>query len=461
MKKPTPTQTESPFGFNEFFFSTTDPRGVITFGNDVFIRISGYPHEVMDGAPHSIIRHPDMPRAVFKLLWDTIQTGAPIVAYVKNMSASGNFYWVMAFVFPIENGYLSIRVKPSSPLFNAAQAIYAQALEVEEKEGMEGSIPFILTQIKNAGFQDYKDFMIRAALAELSILHEKNKPQNDAISANSSNTAAQISNMCHEAAEDLKDCFERVQNFQKINESFTEKMEVLNLGFQHLKFIALNMTVAAAKFGEMASSLGVVAKEFSELSGQIRGHLSGLSDFVTILSQVVQNCALRIVALDTQMIMVDFFVGESLQKITVSEDAFADMNRNKTHFSRLFREYTASLSQEIVTLHEHIKAIHDKMGDVRKFTTGLEVIRQIGAVESSRLNETKQTFQHYLDEMHKFISLLQTSSTSIQRELNELQANSEVINTEAAKLGGLVDSIFTLAANYSTNTAKNTNSPLI
>lgn len=153
MIKPKPTQSESPFGFDELFFSTTDERGVIRFGNDVFIRVSGYPKEVLKGAPHSIIRHPDMPRAVFKLLWDTLHAGSPIAAYVKNMSANGNYYWVFAFVFPIEDGYISIRQKPSSALFAAAQALYPLALEVEEKEGMEGSIPFLLDQIKKKWIQ--------------------------------------------------------------------------------------------------------------------------------------------------------------------------------------------------------------------------------------------------------------------------------------------------------------------
>lgn len=140
MRRPTPNQNESPFGFDELFFSTTNERGVITFGNDVFVRVSGYPRETLKGAPHSIIRHPDVPRAVFKLLWDTLQAGRPIAAYVKNLSANGSFYWVYAFVFPIQDGYLSIRLKPSSPIFSVVKNLYTATLAVEEKDGMEGSV---------------------------------------------------------------------------------------------------------------------------------------------------------------------------------------------------------------------------------------------------------------------------------------------------------------------------------
>jgi aerotaxis receptor len=111
--KPSPRNQESPFKNDEFFFSITDERGVIEAGNDVFTRISGYAIEEMIGNPHSIVRHPDMPRVVFKLLWGTIKQRQPIVAYVKNMAQDGSYYWVLASVFPIGKRYASIRIKPT------------------------------------------------------------------------------------------------------------------------------------------------------------------------------------------------------------------------------------------------------------------------------------------------------------------------------------------------------------
>lgn len=71
------------FGLTEKFFSITDKKGVIQCGNDVFMRVSGYSPEAMLFKPHNIIRHPDMPRCVFKLLWDYLQSGKDIGAYVK------------------------------------------------------------------------------------------------------------------------------------------------------------------------------------------------------------------------------------------------------------------------------------------------------------------------------------------------------------------------------------------
>ena len=81
MNRPTPKDQEARFLLEEMFFSTTDARGVITFGNDIFVRVSGYPLVDMVGKPHNIIRHPDMPRAVFRLFWDYLQAGRSVVAY--------------------------------------------------------------------------------------------------------------------------------------------------------------------------------------------------------------------------------------------------------------------------------------------------------------------------------------------------------------------------------------------
>ena len=96
--------------------SKTDPRGVLTYTNDVFLRTSALTEAEALGQPHNIIRHPDMPRGVFWLLWDTIQKGEPIGAYVKNKAKDGSCYWVDALIVPLKcknrrtKGYLSVQI---------------------------------------------------------------------------------------------------------------------------------------------------------------------------------------------------------------------------------------------------------------------------------------------------------------------------------------------------------------
>lgn len=95
-----PTGVERPFGPEEIIVSKTDPKGVITYANDVFLRVAGYEEQDIVGAPHNVIRHPAMPRAVFQLMWDVIPTGRELFAYVLNMAADGGHYWVLAHVTP-------------------------------------------------------------------------------------------------------------------------------------------------------------------------------------------------------------------------------------------------------------------------------------------------------------------------------------------------------------------------
>lgn len=93
-----PTGVERRFGDEEIIVSKTDTRGVITYANDVFLRVSGHREEDLIGRPHNIIRHPDMPRGVFRLLWQEIEAGREIFAYVLNLAADGAHYWVLAHV---------------------------------------------------------------------------------------------------------------------------------------------------------------------------------------------------------------------------------------------------------------------------------------------------------------------------------------------------------------------------
>jgi len=448
MTKPVPTRNESPFNFNEFFFSVTDKRGVIRFGNDVFARVSAYPKEKMMGAPHSMIRHPDMPRAVFKEFWDILHQEKPVGAYVKNLAGNGSYYWVFAFAFPVKDGYLSIRFKPSSSLFERVQGIYQEVLEKENQGGdLESSHHFLLEKIREAGFPDYEHFMIRAVVEELKARAEQEHllPQAQ-LGGTSPKGQSKISEVTNSTTLKLSGLFERVREFQGASHDFSEAIKALDEGFQNLKFTSVNMKIAAAKFGDLASSLGVVSNEFSILSGTIEKNLSGLSGFIKTLSQVIQQCMLRISALNVQMLMVDFFVKESIAKLQTSDQAFAEMIENQDNFSMLFSSYSRNLEKEAEILRENLSLIRMQLSEVGKFVTGLEVIRQIGAVESARTNEIKAVFGHYLAAMDEFIQLLRVGTVKINHGVALLDENSEVIMIEAQTLSGSVDTIMKLAA---------------
>lgn len=125
------TNVERVMRDGEYIVSRTDTRGVITYVNPYFVEISGFSEAELIGAPHNIIRHPDMPAEAFKDLWETVQAGKPWTGIVKNRCKNGDHYWVLANVTPIwENGqitgYLSVRSKPGRAEVEAASQAYAK-----------------------------------------------------------------------------------------------------------------------------------------------------------------------------------------------------------------------------------------------------------------------------------------------------------------------------------------------
>jgi PAS domain S-box-containing protein len=134
-----PTGAERTFGADEVIVTKTDLKGVITYANDVFLRVSAYPEHEILGKPHNVIRHPDMPRGVFKLLWDRIQDGRELFAYVVNLAGDGAHYWVFAHVTPSFDltgarvGYHSSRRVPSQAALAAIRPLYGRLVAEERR----------------------------------------------------------------------------------------------------------------------------------------------------------------------------------------------------------------------------------------------------------------------------------------------------------------------------------------
>jgi PAS domain S-box-containing protein len=132
-----PTGIERTFGPDEIIVTKTDPRGVLTYANDVFLRISALTEDEALGQPHNIIRHPEMPRAVFKLLWDTLGRREEIFAYVLNLALDGAHYWVFAHITPSFDrtgrlvGYHSNRRCPGAESIAVVKQVYTRVRHTE------------------------------------------------------------------------------------------------------------------------------------------------------------------------------------------------------------------------------------------------------------------------------------------------------------------------------------------
>jgi len=170
---PTPTKTERQFGDEEIIVSKTDLKGRLTYVNDVFCRIGLYEETELLGRPHSIVRHPDMPRCVFQLLWQTISEGREIFAYVKNMAKNGDYYWVFAHVTPSYDaqgkidGYHSNRRTTDRTVLAKVEPLYARLLKEEarhadRKQGQAAGFALLQTLLAEQGMP-YEEFVFKIA----------------------------------------------------------------------------------------------------------------------------------------------------------------------------------------------------------------------------------------------------------------------------------------------------------
>jgi len=160
MERPTPNQNEIEVKSVDIVVSKSDKEGHIEYANPIFYKLSGYSKKELTFAPHSILRHPDMPKIVFKFLWDELKKGNEVHAFVKNMTKDGSFYWVFAYVRPAKNpdgslrNYVSTRKSMSSNARKVIEPLYGELLELEKSLGIEASEKKIISLIGERSFND-------------------------------------------------------------------------------------------------------------------------------------------------------------------------------------------------------------------------------------------------------------------------------------------------------------------
>ena len=171
--KITPTNTEKTFNIDALLVTKTDLKGKITYANRGFMDIVGMNEDVLIGSPHSIIRHPDMPKIIFKYLWEYLQKGHEIHAYVKNICADGAYYWVMANVTPsyitketsrgqkesTVVGYHSARRTPKPKALEFLIPLYKKLIQAERSGGIAASDKIMQDLLKEKGVA-YDEFIL-------------------------------------------------------------------------------------------------------------------------------------------------------------------------------------------------------------------------------------------------------------------------------------------------------------
>ena len=397
----TGTETgEEPCGIADVFISRTDSRGVIQAANDVFRRVSGFDWARLIGAPHRVIRNPDTPRAVFWLLWNTLQKGEPMVAFVKNRSASGGWYWVLAVVLPVEDGYLSGRIKPSGPLFAQLRGVYEDLLTAERDHALspEKSANLLLARLKAVGFDTYKEFMSVALDQELT----------------ARDTALGRSNSARARA--------MAAIRSGLQSTHREQAELLQ-EFDALQSIPTNMRIIASRLEPSGGPISAISDNYkfasTEISRRLEDFAGAEANLCRTMGQIVED-ALFLAGIARLMgELVRQFASENHDATPIDKD------RELAILRALDKSYAARSHAAIIRAEQVSGELNQASGEIRRMMLGLDTIRVMGRVESGRLGASGVGLASTIDQLDtrhaqiaKRLQLLMDLSAGIKTAVN-------------------------------------------
>ena len=167
--RPTPSDREVDWNKTKVLLSKTDTKGTILYANEAFIDVSGYDEFELIGHAHNIIRHPDMPKVIFKFLWDSIKSSQNIHAIIKNMSKTGRYYWVITDFKIIADtdgeivGYFGTRKSvPEEIIVKFIEPLYKKLLHIEEASGVHASEEYLIgfLEERKKTYMEYVDHLV-------------------------------------------------------------------------------------------------------------------------------------------------------------------------------------------------------------------------------------------------------------------------------------------------------------
>lgn len=439
----TPLNAEREFGIDELFFSTTDKRGVITAGNAVFTRVSGYTTKELYGRPHNIIRHPDMPRAVFQLLWNYIQNGNPIAAYVKNLAKDGKYYWVTAFVIPIEEGYLSIRLKPSSPIFAEIPDIYTQMLQCEQgsgtayegrKAGVEAATARLGEILATKKFDNYDAFMHTFLVEEMKCrdqaLHNHTAIAKISGGVSSIDTTSEPIQRLQYAVqlgsgiqEHFVQVFQGLEDYLLLYERLTGKSQFIWNLSQSIGRLSLNATIESARLRAEGACLSVVADWMRGNSREISEAITDLNQQMNTVTSSLKKTAFDIAASRLNIEMMAFFLAELLTFEAHTTHTTMDHSDTRVHLHRLGEAFSASVRGTktiMASLNLGLFHLAQQLDQVLILIRTLGFAHVIGKVESARLHNPS-VFRAIFDEVFNFIQDARNQLEDLMRTIASIE----------------------------------------
>lgn len=393
-----PKNVESTFKINELFFSKTNLKGIILDGNEVFYKVAKYSSEELIGKPHNKVRHPDMPRIVFKMLWDFIQNDKPFAGYVKNMAKDGSYYWVFAVVVPVydDNGdkekYISVRIKPTSHLFTVVKNLYKKLKEIEEQNNgsMEESYKELIESLKAMGYSDYETFMVDALIEELK---DKDEHLNREIPKESFSGDIYKMYEIYKDAKKIesiyKTTFQKVNSFVNLEKELGSKFKYIYEITDELSLIALNSSVESYKLGSTGASFFVVSSEIKKDSERIGKLVNGLRNDMKGLLDIVRQFVLYTNISRLEIFAVIYFINELVEDHKRGQALSKNNVENLIDLLKTLKHSASKTIKLSISLGNYLNKTLNYIDEIENIIKELHYIQLNGLVESARLGEQK------------------------------------------------------------------------
>ncbi|MCP4824523.1 MAG: PAS domain-containing protein [Shimia sp.] len=387
--------TEVRFAKENIITSATDPRGVIQFANDVFIEVGGYPPEELMNAPHKIMRHSDMPKGVFYVMWELLKAGQPVCTYVKNKTKSGGYYWVFAIVTQTENGYLSARIRPSSELFETTKEIYATLLQEEKSNSLtpEQSGARLLEMLQGAGYSSMEDYGTKALNDEFR--------SRDIIAPELANSFLLM--------DELVDIISDMQNL----------VNSIEQGFERVRGEPVNLRILAGRLEGAGAALGTISQNYDAMAKEMHGLVGRLHD--------PENGSL------VQMYNAVSQGRWAMQIAQILSEAHAQCSPEeaKGEGCMLLKEHNERMQQSsrsrLIEISSIGKSIPDICRSLRRRINGLDVVKLLCKVESGRMRDVDSG-------LDGIIARLENFHDNTDRHLADLSAKASQVTQKGSSL---------------------------
>lgn len=391
---------ESRFKFDELFFSRTNRKGIIQSGNSVFQRVSKYEwHEILQ-RPHNIIRHPSMPRGVFHLLWEMILAEKPIGAYVINKAKDGSYYWVFALVSPITDGFISIRLKPSSPIFDTVKEKYAVLLKLEKNQGLspKDSQEILLKEIQNLGFDNYINFMTEALTKEIE--YRQTALGQEPIGA-----------------------ILKLREILNLGGQLQKKCEEISSAYAKVAFVPLNLEIQAEKIGQSAATLSIIAQQYRDIARQLQKETEKFlssGNLGNSIKENVQECQFDVCNLILINELFNFFKNET-------EATPIDKNLEMDLLEQLGKAGVEKVKKSLTAVKVVFGQFDIIFKEIKKLTTTLDIVGITGKIETAKVTQSSA-------ELYGLLENLMSYKVALKQSLQEIDAIGKNLLTQTEEM---------------------------